>query len=332
MKKIILLTGMLGAMINVNAQTGESVLFDNYTSPVNNDLKNKFTGNYTFSQVNSGGITGGAIALTGNYEVTNYNLQGWAIFKDTFDINAQNIIATLCFKYVPTTNQSYIPATIKIQTVGVDPSSMSEFLNIYYEYDGTNAGSLNVSSISHTSSTAINDDLITGHWYKLEVGTQKNLPGGPTEVGFSASLQDIGIAGADSQVVATMTDEFNLSDFYNQNYDIMVGITGNLSGGASYLDNFYVDGTPTGGQTGIKETGIHDNISMPTLVNNVLPVTINGLTESVSYIISDVSGKVISTGKLNGNTNIMVNEIAPGNYFASFFCNGSKMVKRFIKK
>jgi hypothetical protein len=330
MKKAILVSGMLCSLLSVNAQTTQSIAFDSYVSTSNNDLKNKFIGSYTFSQVASGGITGGAVAITGNNDRNEYNLTGWATLKDTFNITANNLNASICFKYAPNTNTNYQPAAIKIQTVGVDLSSMSDCLNAYYEYNGNEDGQVSVNTIASSSSSSFHTNLVTGHWYKLSISTQK---GAAPTVNFTISLQDLGATGTGTpQTIATKTSALNIGDFFNPDYDIMVGFTGDHAGGADYLDNFSVTGTMLHGSSNINEAMLSNAINMPTLVNDQIPITISELNEIVNYTISDINGKTLFTGKFTNKTNINIAGLTTGSYFASFRNKDSKIVKKFLKQ
>jgi hypothetical protein len=315
------------------AQTTYTVDFNQYTSDVDNDLKNNFIGNYTFNQQSSGGITGGAIKIDSNYTTDINHIADFAALKDTFDITGTNISTDISFKYIAATTYVYEAVRLKIQTVGVPDWTMSERIDAYYQVDAFGGGDLVINTVTYSGSVSINDDLIDGNWYQLKLNIQKD--GAPSDsVLCSAFLYDLGTTGVNSpQLVASNSAYIGyLEDFYNPDYDIMVGITGNIGGGAAYLDNFSATGKPLNPPVSIDEINWETALSMPTLVNDLLPIRTKGLNGDINYSIFNLEGKLMANGRFNAHTEVDVNSFVPGNYIISFTSEGHRINKRFIKQ
>ncbi|MBL7707006.1 MAG: T9SS type A sorting domain-containing protein [Taibaiella sp.] len=337
MKKALLpIVLLLGSALTNFGQTTSTVLFDNYTSTTNNDLKNNFTGNYTFEQVANSGISGGAVNITGNSTYGGHENDLFAIFKDTFDINAATIKASICFKHAVGVDDLYPSTILKIQTAGAPEWTISHYIQAEVSIDETSTQKfdLTMKGVSHSASNGLAANaLIPGNWYRLSLTVQKNTAVGATDsLECTALLENLGASGtASPQVVSSKTSWFRyVYDFYNTDYSLVVGIVGNKDGGVTHLDNFSVTGVLKNGSTSINPINLNENIRISTFVNDKLQMYVDQ-NLGLEYHIFNNLGQLQEKGNLRQYKEVNLSNYSSGLYHIKFRSTKGYANKKFTK-
>lgn len=333
-----LLFGLLISCFAANAQSYyvDSVNFDNYISPSDNDLVNDFSGTYFVTQIDSNGITGGCLLPESSFMSSDN-----ATYNKKYYLNQSDSLPTtgsICFKYSLSAAKvlkygPYIDFTFENDSRHF--FSWADATLAYDDISGYTGSRLYVQGAYGGFGTTM-FPMTDGHWFKLvlqisvqTVDTVKNLD----TISASAYLYDIGVSGTDAPTLifsnvnrSIGTDNFELPNSYMYPH-----LNGAANGGVVYLDNYNISGYRYPTANVQKFTLKDNNIAMPTFVSNILPVRSN-LKSSVSYYIYDMAGRAIKDGTFINNTNINVSTLPSSNYFIRFINDNKTLVKRFVKR
>lgn len=240
MAKTLLATALLLALaLTGRAQAvTETVDFNTYSSPTNNDLANRFLpGNgfqpTDFTQTTTGGITGGALVTppTVRADVLTY----CATHRSSLN---QLLEVSICFKY----NASLVAATPGGASILLDGGDNRNLLI------STANNRVMIQAYSYVQGTAFptGTTLQNGHWYRL---TARYTPLGGTfndQVSAQGLLDDLGTSGTATPVrvgahTATFADAALVSKA-----TLQLSFTGVRNGGVELLDNFSFSGVKAG--------------------------------------------------------------------------------------
>jgi hypothetical protein len=310
------------AITNAKGQITDSITFDNYVSPTNNDLVNYFSGNFTMTQITTNGISGGSVTP----EVF---ADPYARFDSVFTFTTNPTTASICFKYDSTRDNRTGLVTALIGFKLLDSAD-----NIIGEIEALTDYLTSIDPVFGIQTpTAANGNynfpggLATGHWYKIVFKAQQSIV--PDSVLCSAYLYDIGTSGLSAP---SLTTSFANKNFYLAGshmskikaYPFFLGDTGS---GVLYLDNFGVTGHTF---VGVKETELYPDFFMPTLVGATLPVACN-TDEHIDFAIFDANGSVKKRGSFINKSKIDVSDLAPSTYFIRFLSEQGIFTRKFIK-
>ena len=240
MAKTLLTTALLlGLAFASHAQVvTETVDFNTYSSPSNNDLTTRFLPGdgfqpTDFTQTPTGGITGGALVTPPTVRAD--FLTYCTTHRNTLN---QQLEASVCFKF----NTSLIP-----------PSSSPGGGSIIFQSDiinrswlvafGDNKLRLQSYGYVRAVNLPIGTALQNGHWYRL---TSRFTPLGGAfndQVSAGGQLDDLGTSGTATPALvvgytATFADAAMVSAITYR-----VQVTGVKTGGAELLDNFTFTGS-----------------------------------------------------------------------------------------
>ena len=240
MAKTLLTTALLLAL----AFTGraqvvtETVDFNTYASPTNNDLTTRFLpGNgitaTDFTQTPTGGITGGALVTPPTVRAD--FLTYCATHRSSLN---QLLEVSVCFKY----NASLVAATPGGVSILLDGGDNRNVLI------GTANNRVQIQAYSYVQSTFFptGTTLQNGHWYRL---TARYTPLGGTfndQVSAQGLLDDLGTSGTATPVrVGAHTATFADAGLVSKT-TLQLSFTGVRNGGVELLDNFAFSGVKAG--------------------------------------------------------------------------------------
>jgi uncharacterized repeat protein (TIGR01451 family) len=276
----------LSVLFAARALFGQSVTFDSPNDLSSNFVINGTTGN--FSQVASGGITGGAVDVLTN------NASDTAVYKTAVpNSSGQTVSTSLFFRYsraLRDYNNYRFPISLgfaKSTTVSTFASSPYEGLDAAAHIQEYNDGSgqmffvCSVAATSKNASTTI-PDLVDGHWYRFTVD-MTNTGDSFSSLVFKVYLQDYGANGqtpAASRVAgsATLTDTS-----VAQATQLYAGFYAQKDGGTDLLDNFSVmqgATSPQGADVGVTLNADRDPVPVGGTVVYTASITNNGPSDS----------------------------------------------------
>jgi len=238
MAKTLLTTALLLALaVTGRAQVvTETVDFNTYASPTNNDLTTRFLpGNGAqptdFTQTPTGGITGGALVVPPT--VREDYLFYCSVHRNTLN---QALEASICFKF----NTSLVaPSSAPGGAALFFQGSLNHNWHVLFYQNNLQVRSYGlVRTVALPTGTALQN----GHWYRL---TSRVTPLGGAfndQVSAGGQLDDLGTSGLASPVaVVSYTATFaDATMVGNATYQIQV--TGVKNQGAELLDNFTYTG------------------------------------------------------------------------------------------
>jgi len=231
----------------VSAQSvTQSVRFDTYASPTNNDLVNNFSNTSWMTMVTTGGITGGALVPPDSISWGNDKLN---FCRNYFNIQDSAMDNSICFLY----DASKVRPTAYQRAA--DIWLFSGIVNHYIIFSVNYNHHLTILSYGSASDSLLSP-LISGHWYKLST-TVKSLAG--NWMYTRAEVFDLGTTGTGTPVsMGSNTSSFMDQDVNQSNF-IDVSISGAGFGGSAMLDDYTFAGIPAAnscipaGLTGIQE-------------------------------------------------------------------------------
>lgn len=213
------------------------------------DLQNKFTfkpnaTSSVYSQVSTGGITGGAVDVLGGGDTTD------TVFlnNSTPSPGGATLTASLFFRYDSTLRNSSaygFPLGLGFsRTIAYTghPTEITEGIEVgvYLEtYNDTTDRVFPVVfgafSETHAGPT---DTLLSGHWYRLTVNVQPI--GGTGRATVAASLVDFGLSGQEAQIYFSPFSQEVFAFSGNSPTTLFPAFRSFKSGGVDLLDNFSV--------------------------------------------------------------------------------------------
>jgi|GEM_PF-1391299 len=212
----------------------ETVRFDTYVSPTNNDLVNNFSNTSWMSTVTSGGITGGALLPPDSISWGNDKLNYCRNYFNISDSVMENSISFLydASKVRPSAFQR-----------AADIWIFSGVANHWIIYSVNYNQHLTIISYGSASDSMLTP-MISGHWYKL-VATCKTLSIAPGDwVYTKAEVFDLGTTGTGSPLsIGSNTSSFHDFDVAQSNF-LDVSMSGAGFGGSALLDDFTFRGIP----------------------------------------------------------------------------------------
>ncbi len=289
MKKIIPLIILI---LNLNLSKGQSitdtVYFNNYTSPTNNDLVNNFSNTSWITLDTLHGITGGSLDTPDSLSWGNDLISYCKNYNNVIDTM---MMTTISFKY---NSALVMPAPHYERAVAIfyEGNIINHNIAYYLNRDRT------VTIITYglvTNSAPLS--LITGHWYSLVANLK--CQSSPTDWFFArAELYDLGINGISVPVVVTMLGATAHDSELVNSPEFNVRVCGARWGGGEYLDNFTFHGIPGTSNcvpVSVTENGFNsDAITIyPQPASDMLNISFNRkLSDAeISYSLLDISGR-----------------------------------------
>jgi hypothetical protein len=228
--------------------------FNNYLSPTNNDLTNNFsqTGATTsspYTQVPTGGVTGGAVtgSTDGDYRATAvYN-------QSTYDLSTPGATVSLSMDVFYNGNlQPLAPGANGVRSfrLGLLGSATSAFETVGQPavyIDGIYSLSLGAMIIEERDQTSgvlistgtVQTPLSQNHWYQVDA-TFAN--GGGNQILYTGSFLDLGPNGNAIPIILGTWSWSQENDQMASSNAVYAGFAGLANGGISLVDNF---GIPT---------------------------------------------------------------------------------------
>jgi hypothetical protein len=302
---LLAITLLAGLSAPAFGQVMESVNFDTYTSPTNNDLANRFirptfAASNILTQMTTGGITGGAIAPINEPNYGNDYTQYCSTYANTLGVTTET---TVSFKYnsaLVNTNSFARPVVIYLDNnIGNEGISFN-----------LNRGGLQVVSYNYNNQTALpNTTFVSGRWYK--VSAQYRPVGGQFNDQFTVRMElfDLGTTGTSTPV----SKGFHAATIYRAAVvgasSYTAGIMGAKWGGAELLDNFTFSGNKAGSlcTTTLATVASIGNVGMSVSPNpatgNVVVGFSSGFTGQVYQVqILDMLGKTCQISQIRDAT------------------------------
>lgn len=237
-KHLFFLVTIFSANFLLSQIVNEEVTFDNYISSSNNDLSQKFIfGAYStpnfISQINYGGITGGALVPPNSV-----TLNDFILYCSTYKNVLNNIMETsISFKYNSTLINPNVQNNILEIALRGDLYQYPIAFNLDKNY-------LRINVYNNYMAPKNLQNLIDGHWYKI-VTQYKPIGGDFGDQGFvKAEVFDIGTAGdATPQSIGSLEGNIYDLQLITKSSYFGVRISSTKWGGAEYLDNFKFNGS-----------------------------------------------------------------------------------------
>jgi hypothetical protein len=297
----------------------ETILFDNYVSPSDNDLVNNFSGNILLTPVSSNGITGGCLTVP--------TTESWG-----------NNNAIYCSKYMNSSlysNDTRI--SFKYDSTQVNPINYDRAVSIYLNPEA-DFNHYVIASITYdkkiqiVSYFAANNPfpvtLIHNHWYEFILSTSYDMPiPALYEVTAAAQLNDLGPTGLTPPIPAGNSDIVFTDSLLYVDTAVRVSFSGTSWGGAKYLDNFRFQGIKSADSCNAT-TGI------PAVMDDGVEAIASGNTiectsshQELILELYSISGQKIFFKKLPfGYSSVSMNELADGLYFMKIETPSGKVV------
>ena len=303
----------------------ETILFDNYVSPSDNDLVNNFSGSILLTPISSNGITGGCLTVP--------TTESWG-----------NNNAIYCSKYMNSSlysNDTRI--SFKYDSTQINPINYDRAVTIYLnpiaDFNHYVIASITYDKkIQIVSYFAANNpvpvNLIHNHWYEFILSTSFTMPiPALYEVTAEAQLNDLGPTGLTPPIPAGNSDIVFTDSLLYVDTAVRVSFSGTSWGGAKYLDNFRFQGIKSADSCNAT-TGI------PTVINDGVEVFVTGTTiectsshQELMLELYSISGQNIFSKKLSsGHSSVSMYELANGLYFMKLETPSGKVVltQKFI--
>ena len=324
MKKTLLsIATMFFVNIALAQVVNEQVNFDNYISPTDNDLANKFSLNNPnfFTQSNSGGITGGVIIPPNYLSWGNDVVRYCSTYKNELNTLMETSIS---FKY----NSALINPNAQerlavIWLEGNDNHSIGFYLN---------RNILSVTAYNYAQSSNLST-LINGHWYKM--ATQyKSIGGNFGDQAYAkVEIFDLGMDG-NGNPTSVGIHEANIYDAQLvNNTHFVIELAGAKWGGSEFLDNFTFSGKKFSNICNPLSTeNINKEIKLsayPIPTNKILNI-LNPKNGASKIEIFDTNGKLIlNKGIVNSENTISldVTNLPKGIYIYKIGDSRSKFIK-----
>ncbi|MCA4778031.1 T9SS type A sorting domain-containing protein [Empedobacter stercoris] len=269
----------------------EEVNFDNFISSSNNDLSQRFIfGAYStpnfISQINYGGITGGALVPPNSVTLNDFILY-CSTYKNVID----NVMETsISFKY---------------NSALINPNSHNNILEIslrgdLYQYPvafNLDKNFLRINVFNNYMPPKNLQNLIDGHWYKV-VTQYKPIGGSFGDQAFvKVEIFDTGMTGnTNPQSIGSLEGNVYDVQLITKSTYFGVRLTATKWGGAEYLDNFIFSGDKFSnycGQMSITESKEKNKLSIfPIPANKILNI-INPKNGANKIEIFDINGKLV---------------------------------------
>jgi len=334
MKKITVMLSFIIISVNAFSQIiTENVNFDNYVSSTDNDLSNNFINNFpdnSITQINTNGITGGALVPPNNVSWGNDVIKYCSIYKNLLN---SDIITSMSFKFNSTliNPNSYQRALAFF----MEGNSNGHNIRFYLNRDM----SLSITSYNYAQST--NLSLTDNHWYKM-TATYKSIGGSfNDEVFAKVEIFDLGISGTETPTsIGNHTATIYDTDLVNST-EYTLEISGTKWGGSEYLDNLIFNGEKNRSicsTLGVADNKITSNIELyPNPVSDILIINIPefSVNNSLKLEIFNTIGKVVNSKTIKKITSeINLTSFSNGIYFVKITDNKGTVIstKKIIKK
>lgn len=317
MKKLYVLFFFLLSTI-AHAQVTQFVNFDNYLSVTDNDLVNNFEAGSPFVQIDSNGISGGALvppAIGGNF----------AILKRKYQVQSNNSSFSVYFKYYDSLDKVAGSFTVELKLdlkSAVTGNALSSYVQAYVYKNSLVVGNTgSKQSINFTSTP-----LKSGHWYQLVMNL--GLADGQDSLRANTYLYDYGTDGKTfSGVFKSIIGQFIYAQGFSdpQTY-VDVDMIASKGGGTALLDNYNVASN--------FPLSVSDKVKNEVLIRSDNRTVINiGNPRSgrVSYQLYDMSGHVLRKGYAYGAQVINIEDLPPAMYFLKVSEGALINTKKIVK-
>ncbi|GEM_PF-7076227 len=324
--------------LQVLSSSAQSVTFDDYESSTDNDLANLFNGDFSFYQIPTDGITGGAVKIDdspiGYLEMLNE--PGYAFYNDLFSNNFDSFATSICFKYSSGSRVMNPSAMLLVRTRNKEQGSdetNTAYLGFERETDAYPTGY--VTFYNEPSTTVLGlSQMFDGNWYRMGMHLKK----GTTiyeEDGLTGNiyLEDLGPEGLslpDTCNIYTV-DCFTSNLFYEADGQFKIGFAGNKADGYGLLDNFsatvwYPETEPTS----INDPVLQSSVIIPTIFTNSLPIKVESATQ-FDFKVYDMNGRLMDSGSVTGNKTLTTGHYPSGMYIVALQNGKTKLTRRVVK-
>ena len=297
----------------------ETVFFDNYVSPSNNDLVNHFSGNVLLGPITTNGITGGCLTVP--------TTESWG-----------NNNAIYCSKYLNSSvysNDTRI--SFKYDSTQINPINYDRAVTIYLnpvaDFNHYVIASITydkkIQVVSYfAANNPVTVNLYHNHWYEFILNTSYTMPIPMTyQITASAQLNDLGPTGLLPPIPAGNSNIIFTDSLLYVDTAVQVSFSGTSWGGAKYLDNFRYQGVKSADSCNAT-TGLN------AVADDGVKVIISGNTISCTSIHDDlilelysISGqKVLSKQLPSGDSSESFNEMAGGLYLIQLKAPSGKIL------
>ncbi len=313
----------------VNAQViSDTVRFNNYVSPTNNDLVNHFSNTSWIMQDSIHGITGGALNTPNTLSWGNDLIWYCKQYSNVID---SMMTTSICFIW----NGSLINTNTYDRAAAIfyEGNAINHNISFYLNRDRTTT-IITYGSVNNSAPLT----LVNGNWYRL-TGSFKCESTAPGDwLTAHLKVDDLGFTGtANPTLVMALNSSIQDSDMVNSP-EFNVRICGAKWGGGAYLDNFIFNGIP--GTINCATTGVNSTILnnesinvYPQPANEVMYVSINGTKreKSIFYSMTDIAGREVMQGEkvMNDVYSLDVHLLLPGIYFLRVK-NGAQLFSKKI--
>lgn len=309
-RNLVLLISILLFTVKGNAQpVTETIFFDNYVSPSDNDLTHNFYGTQSLYMTPSNGITGGCLVSPDSNNWGNdisrycsrYDISSTGTYKTTISfLYDQNLVSHTGFDRA---------ASIWLQP-HADP-------NHYIIATVSHAGKIEIYTYYSFFNNPVAMPLQSGNWYNLEL--EITLPASPDPNTFSlgCKVTNLGPAGLSLPVTVDSLIETETDSVFASDDAVEISITASRYGGVSHLDNFTFNGVKSA------DSCLFTSVYQPEFLNDIKIISDNNslilsgdVLRNKNIEIIDITGKKIFSEKLlSDKTFLDLTKFKSGIYF-----------------
>ena len=308
----------------VNSQSVvETINFDNYINPSDNELVNHFYGIQTMVQIPSLGITGGCLQVPDSNNWGNDNSRYCSKYKSIID---SVYTASFCFYY----DASLISSGFdRAASIWIQPHSDP---NHYIIASVSHQAKIEINTYFSFNSSTAPMTLQSNNWYKLILGfSYGSLPSNYT-VSFYSVVSDLGPNGTSLPITVDSVSGAIVDSLLAVDDAIEVSLTGARYGGGSYFDNFQFQGIKSADScnfTNAKPLDQPESLQLSS-ANGVL--YIKGIYAKGKQIdIFDSTGRKVLSSPLSSEENLLeFSTFSPGIYFTSVYDSKQKINSKFV--
>lgn len=312
MKKLYtLLLLSLSAYVGT-AQINQTIGFDAWSSPTNNDKYNNFKdGNHllqkSFDGINDGGCLEPTPSASSYSDVAKY--------RQLLQISSAATTASICFQFDNFDYSNY------------DDGAILAFLNA----DGTGGLSFKASGEKITIHSSAGDKTISyakltdQHWYQLKAKIALK-PGQPTHLLASIYLYDIGAGGVSSPTLMQSNVDQDMDIAFAGNM-AQLTLDGSNNGGAAVLDNFNVSGQAA---LGINEQQLASTFRVSDLITEHIQIT-TSLSDPVNYRLYAIDGATVGAGKFTSSATIDCSTLPAAPYVLQLVTEYGTVSRKLMK-
>ncbi len=329
-KRILFILALMFSMNRISqAQfVAESVIFDNYVSPSDNDLQNHFYSTFSpmsLTAISTNGITGGC-ALTSDSSIWGSDN---SVYCSKFQALPGACGVSICFKY-DTAGIDYFHLERPV-SIWLTPNSDWNHYVVATISRNRKFEQITYGWVNPTSPVL---PLADGHWYKFSLTTSFTGGVSGNQIDITSSVEDLGTSGLSIPVVVgsldgTFDDHTVISDSA-----IAVSVNGTYWGGSRYLDNFAFEGykSPDSCLTvGINTISSDNNSEFSyTISNNILSVRLDDFKDAELAVSNSSGERIIFSTMKSREERFDLSYFANGIYFLKINSPRKIFTEKFV--